>query len=158
MFTFKCSAFYTIIQWNCYKHLSHSCPGVYCRKSTAKLIRCWPYNLAGNCFTTCHIIHYRKLVPCRPYNSAVKTVSLQAPHNSTVNHKFVVDITLLTTNANSVQRTHFWQRMLIRCRQLNFGSKSQIRCKTYTFNNERWFATDNLISAVNHRLTAGNTF
>jgi len=47
MFTFKRSTFYTIIQWNCYKHLSHLCPGDYCRKSTAKLIHCWPHNLTA---------------------------------------------------------------------------------------------------------------
>jgi hypothetical protein len=67
-------------------------PGVYCRKSTAKLIRCWPPNstaktvlLQGTQFSSKswfaagHTIRHRKLVRCKPQNSmTAKTSSLQA--------------------------------------------------------------------------------
>jgi hypothetical protein len=55
-----------------------------------------------------------------------KSISLQTPHNSTANHKFVAANTLSAANANLLQQTHFQQRMLIRCRQLNFSSESQV--------------------------------
>ena len=57
--------------------------------------------------------------------------------------------------------------MLLNCRQLNFGSESQIRCKQYNFGNESQFrcrthnlATNTnslqatLISAANHKFAA----
>jgi len=46
--------------------------------------------------------------------------------------------------------------MLIRYRQLNFGSESQIRCRTHSFSNEHWFAANNTISTVKTLFVADN--
>jgi hypothetical protein len=47
--------------------------------------------------------------------------------------------------------------MLIHFTQLNFGSESQIHCRTHIFSNELAFAAGNSISTVNHKFTAGNS-
>jgi hypothetical protein len=47
--------------------------------------------------------------------------------------------------------------MLIHFTQLDFGSESQIRCRTHIFGNELAFAAGNSISIVNHKFAAGNS-
>jgi hypothetical protein len=73
----------------------------------------------------------RKLVRCKPHNSAAKTDSLQA-------------LQFRQWILTSLQPTHFQQPKLIRCMQLNFGSESQFRCSQYTFSSECWFTAEQL--------------
>jgi hypothetical protein len=74
---------------------------------------------------------------------AAKTGSLQAAPFGSENC-FIVGATISTANPTSLQPTRFRQRMLIRCKQrivgsefvirytqFNFGSESQIRCRTH---------------------------
>jgi hypothetical protein len=83
--------------------------GVYYRKSTAKLIHCWPHNSAAktdslqavqfgnkNWFAVGHIIWQRKLFRCRHHNFDSKCY-------------FAVANTFLVTNANSLQETRIRQ-------------------------------------------------
>jgi hypothetical protein len=77
-------------------------------------------------------------------------------HNFGSESWFVADNTTSAATANSLQPTHFQQKMLIRYRQLNFSSESQIRCRTHSFSNEHWFAVDNTISTVKTWFVADN--
>ena len=145
MFTFKCSTFYTIIQWNYYKHLSHFCPGVYCRKSVAKLICCWPHNSAAktdslqavqfgseNWFAAGRIIWQRKLFRCRHHNFNSKCY-------------FAAANTLLATNANSLQETQFQQRITLPLQTTQLRQRTQIRCRQHNFDSKTWFAAKYII-------------
>ena len=145
MFTFKCSTFYTIIQWNCYKHLSHFCPGNYCRKSAVKLIR------------------------CRLHTSATKTGSLQAAHfrqrmlihcgqhNSAANTWFAADNTIQQQTPDSSRTTQFGSKHLIRCAQHNSTANPWFVANNTTSVANPWFAADHTNSAVTIWFTADHT-
>jgi hypothetical protein len=75
------------------------------------------------------------MVHCRPHTSAVKTGLLSAAQFSNENY-FAAGTLILATNATSLQLTRFWQRMLIHCSQLDFGSESRFRCRQHNFGSE----------------------
>jgi hypothetical protein len=84
----------------------------------------------------------RKLVRCRPHNSAAKTGSLQAAQFSnenwfatgtlisTVNSYFVAANTLSAANANSLHATQFQQRIAISLQSIHFRQRTLIHCRT----------------------------
>jgi hypothetical protein len=89
-------------------------------------------NRQRNWFATGHTIQHRKLILCRPYSSTVKTGLLQAAQFGSENC-FAAGTTISEANATSLQPTHFRQRMLICCRQLDFDSESHFCCRQHNF-------------------------
>jgi hypothetical protein len=73
---------------------------------------------------------------------------LQAAQFS-IENCFAASTSISIVNATLLQPTHFRQRMLIRCRELNFGSKSQIHYRQLNFGNECGFAAENTLSVAN---------
>jgi hypothetical protein len=65
----------------------------------------------------------------------VKTSLLSAAQFGNENY-FTVGTLILAANATSLQLTRFWQQMLIRCNQLDFGSESRFRCRQHNFGSE----------------------
>jgi len=94
-----------------------------------------------NWFTVGRTVWQRKPVRCRPHISTAKTSSLSAAQFSSENC-FAVVITISKANATSLQPTRLWQRMLIRCRQLDFGNKSHFCYKQHNFDSERRFTAE----------------
>jgi len=144
MFTFKCSTFYTIIQWNCCKHLSHFWPGSLLYKigsenwfAVGRTIR------QRNWFAACRTIRQRKLFRCRHFNFGNECYIAAANTLSAINANSLQATQFQQWIIISMQLIHFQHRTLIRsrttqlrhwmlicCRQPDFGSESQIHYKT----------------------------
>jgi hypothetical protein len=129
-----------------------------------------PFSSNADSLQTTHfwqrmLIHSRQLnfgsksqICCRTHNFNSEHWFAANNSSSTAKPRFATNNTLSAANVNLLQPTHFQQRMLIRSRQLNFSSESQIRCRIHTFGSEHWFTVGNSISVVNHNFAADNTF
>jgi len=87
------------------------------------------------------------MIHCRTDSAAAKTGSLLARQFGSENC-FAAGTTISAANATSLQPIRFWQRMLVRYKQLDFGSESHFRCSQHNFGSERRFAADNTTSAA----------
>ena len=97
------------------------------------LICCSQFNFGSELQIHCR--HYNfggeSQIHCRTPNSASNVNSLLSNSISTVNYKFTADVTTSATNPKFAAGHIIRQRILIRCPQFNFGSESQIRCRTH---------------------------
>jgi len=145
MFTFKYSTFYTIIQWNYYKHVSHLYLKDLLWKIDSEIDSLLATQFSSkNWFAAGPTVQQWKLVHYRLQTSVAKIGSLPAAQFGSENC-FVAGTSILEANATSLQPTRFWQWMLIRCRQLDFESESRLRCRQHTFGSKCYFTADNKI-------------
>jgi len=85
---------------------------------------------------------------CRTHISAANVICCRT-HISTANHNSAADISTSTANHKFAAEHAMWQRMLIRCRYLSFGSESQFRCKRLNSDSESQIRCRTYISAAN---------
>jgi hypothetical protein len=109
------------------------------------LIRCRQHNISSKCLFTAgntisaanHTFVAEHTLSAVNANSLQTTQFRQRITNSLQDTFSATNVNSLWRTqfqqriTNSLQNTHFQQRKLIRCKQLNFGSQSQIHCRTH---------------------------